>query len=181
MSTESVARRYAQAMFELGKEQGALDAMRRDLEAFVAVQAESQPFREAVSNPMLSDESRDRLVEAIGQQLGACEAVKNLVRLLARRRRLAVLCELGRQFGELADEEQGVVRAIVRSAAPLAPSYLERLKAEMEQATGKKVVITCEHDPALLGGVVTQIGDRVVDGSLRGKLEQLRESLQVRG
>jgi F-type H+-transporting ATPase subunit delta len=178
MSAESVARRYAQAMFELGRDKGTLDDIRRDLEAFVAVQAESQELREAVASPLLSDEARDRLVEELGRRLGTSEITINLVRLLARRRRLAVLADLCRQYGELCDEHQGVLRATVRSPTPLEPSYLDRLRAEMEQATGKKVVISCEHDPSLIAGIVTQIGDRVVDGSIRGKLEQLRQSLR---
>jgi len=178
MSAESVARRYAQAMFELARDRGELDVVRRDLEAFVAVQTESQEFREAVSNPLLSDEARDRMVEELGRRLGTSDIAVNLVRLLARRRRLGVLGDLGRQFGELCDEHQGVLRATVRSPTPLSPDYLDRLRAEMEQATGKKVVISCEQDPSLIAGIVTQIGDRVVDGSIRGKLEQLRQSLR---
>jgi F-type H+-transporting ATPase subunit delta len=178
VSTEAVARRYAQALFELALQAAELERIRKDLGAFVTVQAESADFRAAASNPLCSDEARDRIVVEIGQRLGAAELCVNLVRLLGRRRRLGVLAELGRQFGELCDEHQGVLRATVRSATPLSPSYLDRLRAEMEQSTGKKVVIRCEHDPSLIAGIVTQIGDRVVDGSIRGKLDQLRQSLR---
>jgi F-type H+-transporting ATPase subunit delta len=178
MSTESVARRYAQALFELALESNELGAIRRELGAFVEVQAESAEFRAVASSPLCSDEARDRMVEELGQRLGASALVVSLVRLLGRRRRLGVLSELDRQFGELCDEHQGVLRATVRSATVLGEDYRSRLRAEIEQATGKKVVLRCEHDPTLIAGIVTQIGDRVVDGSIRGKLEQLRQSLR---
>jgi len=178
VSTESVARRYARAIFELAKEQSELDRARRDLAAFAELYAHSAELEQALSSPHTSDDARDKIIEELSGKLGTSKSCANLLRLLARRRRLAVLPDLVRQLGELVDEEQGTLRATVRSASPLAASYLERLKGQIEQALGKKVVIAFEQDPALIAGVVTQIGDRVVDGSIRGKLDQLRESLR---
>jgi F-type H+-transporting ATPase subunit delta len=178
VSTESVARRYARAVFELGKETGELEAVYRDVTGFGDLYAVNAELRQALGSPRTSDEARDRLLADLGARLHLSPTASNLLRLLGRRRRLTVLPELVRQLGELVDEHQGIVRAKVRSAGLLGASYLERLRRQIEQATGKKVIIAFEQDPTLIAGVVTQIGDRVVDGSIRGKLDKLRESLR---
>lgn len=178
MSTTAVARRYARAIFELGRERGELSNLQRDLGAFAELYRESEALRAALGNPRTTDEQRDHLVSELAERLSATPYAASLVRLLARRRRLSVLPELVREFGELRDEHEGTVRATVRSPGELSPSYLSRLQMELERALGKKVVVTLERDPSLIAGLVTQIGDQVVDGSLRGKLDRLRESLR---
>jgi F-type H+-transporting ATPase subunit delta len=99
--------------------------------------------------------------------------------LLAQRQRLSALPDLVAAYNALSDEHQGILRATVRAAKLLTPGYLERLTKKIEEATGKKVVAEFQLDHSLIAGVVTQIGDRIVDGSVRGKLEQLRQSLRA--
>lgn len=177
MSIEAVARRYSRAIFELGREKKQLDAIAKELGAFAELYTESDELRETVTSPMLTDEAREAIVEDVAKRLRASPHTTNLLRLLARRQRLSALPEMVRQLGELIDEHQGVLRATVRAAVRLTPTYLDKLNAKIEAATGRRVVITFEQDASLIAGVVTQIGDQVVDGSVRGKLDQLRESL----
>jgi F-type H+-transporting ATPase subunit delta len=177
VSNPTIARRYARAIFELGRERGELVALRRDLDALAELERESEPLRAALTSPSTADDQRDQIMADLSALLQSNPYAANLVRLLARRRRLSLLSELVRQFGELVDEHDGVVRATVRSAAELSADYVSRLGAELEKALGKKVVVTVEQDPSLIAGLVTQIGDQVIDGSLRGKLDRLRESL----
>ncbi len=178
MSIEAVARRYARAVYELGKEQKKLTALNRELAAFAQAYSDSAEFREAAHNPLLDDDARDAIIGQLGKRLAASDMTVRTVRLLARRSRLPVLPDLVRQLSELVDEHEGIVRASVQSASHLSPAYLDKLKKKLEGATGKKVVITFSEDPSLIAGVVTQIGDRVIDGSVRGRLAQLRESLR---
>ena len=178
MSIEAVARRYSRAIFEIGREKKQLDVIAKELQAVAELYETNEEFRSAVSSPMLSDEAREAIVEDVAKRLRATPHTVNLLRLLARRQRLAALSDMVRQLGELVDEHNGVLRATVRAATKLTPAYLDKLKAKIEASTKRKVVMTFEQDETLIAGVVTQIGDQVVDGSVRGRLDQLRESLQ---
>lgn len=177
MSIEAVARRYARAIFEIGRESKKLDALTKELTGVAETYSASDELQDAMSSPMLGDEAREAIIGEIAKRHGASPPAANLLRLLARRRRLVALPELVRTLGEMVDEHNGILRATVRAASRLSPAYLDKLKGKIEQATGRKVVITFEDEPSLIAGVVTQIGDQVVDGSVRGRLEQLRESL----
>jgi len=85
--------------------------------------------------------------------------------------------EISRQLAKLADEDGQIVRAEVVSAGPLTEAYLDKLRAELERATGKKVLIEQRQDKSLIAGVVTKIGDQVIDGSARARLANFREAL----
>jgi F-type H+-transporting ATPase subunit delta len=175
--SEVVARRYARAIFELGREKNQLAPFGQQLAAFAEAFEQSADFREMGDNPLLGDEARDKVVEQLGQRFGASKDIVQFVRLLVRRGRLIVLPDVVRQFGEMVDEHNGVLRATVRSASKLSTVYLDKLKGRIEKATGKQVVIQFEQDPALIAGVLTQIGDRVIDGTVRGKLDGLASSI----
>jgi F-type H+-transporting ATPase subunit delta len=113
----------------------------------------------------------------VSAALKLSETAEHTLRLLSRKRRLAALPDLARQLARLADEEGSLLRAQVISAGPLSQGYLDRLKAELEKATGKKVTITHEQDPSLIAGVVTRIGDRVIDGSALARLNSFRDAV----
>jgi F-type H+-transporting ATPase subunit delta len=178
MSQEMVARRYARALFEVGAEKKQLDKVRAHMNDFAGAYEASAEFRAVAVLPTLSDEQRDAVVREIGKRIGALDVVTSTVSLLARRQRLFVLPEVARLIDTMADDHLGVVRAQVTSAGKLSASYLSRLEKKIADATGKKVVIDFHEDPELIAGVVTRIGDRVIDGSVRGKLDELAESLR---
>lgn len=177
MSHDAAARRYARAIFEIGKETGTLARLSQEISDFSALYTGNEELRLVLDNPLIPDDQQEGLLKELGARTGAHEMTLNTLRLLARRRRLPALPDIARQLTRLLDEDQSVVRAVVTSAGPLAESYLARLRAEIERATGKKVAITHKQDPALIAGVVTQIGDQVVDGSVRARLSSFRESL----
>jgi len=177
MSSEAIARRYARAVFELGKESKNLPQLTRDLGDFSASFEKSDELRMALQSPLVSEGQREALLKEIGQRMSMSETALSTLRLLAQRRRLAALPEMVRQLEKLADEDAGVLRATVTSATALQESYLNKLRGELEAATGKKVVITHAQDPSLIAGIVTRIGDRVIDGSVKARLESFRESL----
>jgi F-type H+-transporting ATPase subunit delta len=177
MSNESVARRYARAIFELGKEGGNLPALSREITSFAEVYEASEELRNVLDNPLVPEEQREAVLVDIAGRLGMSQTGNSTVRLLARRRRLAAAPEISRQLARLADEDASLVRATVTSAGPLSESYLNDLRAAIEKSTGHKVAITHKVDPSLIAGVVTQIGDQVIDGSVRARLASFRDSL----
>jgi len=177
MSYDTIARRYARAIFEIGKEQGDLPRLAKDLADFMAAYQESAELRMVLTNPLVQETQRDALLVEIGQRMGMVQAALSTLRLLSQRRRLAALPDIVRQLERLVDADMGVVRALVTSAGPLDAAYLAKLKDELERATGKKVVITQKQDPTLIAGIVTRIGDRVIDGSIKARLDSFRESL----
>lgn len=177
MSFEAAARRYARAIFEIGKEEGSLAKLTQEITSFAEVWSQSAELRQALESPLLDDASSDGVLKEIGERLGLSPTGHKTVRLLGLRRRLPALPDIARELARLVDEEGKVVRAEVLSAAPLSPDYLNRLKAEIEKATGSKVVITHRQDPSLISGVVTRIGDRVIDGSALSRLRTFRDSL----
>lgn len=177
MSYEAVARRYARAILEIGKEDGNLPALARELTAFGDTYATNEELRSVLDNPLVPEEGREGVLGEIASRMGLSQTSVSTLRLLLRRRRLITLPEIARQLARLADEEQNVIRAVVTSANPLSEGYLNELKATLERSTGKKVAITHSHDPSLIAGVVTQIGDQVIDGSVRARLASFRDSL----
>jgi len=177
MSYDAIARRWARAIFEIGKEAGSVSRLTEDISSFAATYAGSDELAAVLDNPLVAAPSREAVIAEVADRMGLEGSAKGALRLLARKRRLAALPDIARQLSRLADEDQNVVRAEVLSAGPLGEDYLGKLRGELEKGTGKKVIITHRQDPALLGGVVTKIGDRVIDGSVRARLAGFRESL----
>ncbi|MGK3997840.1 ATP synthase F1 subunit delta [Sorangium sp. So ce1024] len=177
MSYEAVARRYGRAIFEIGKETGTLSNLAREFGEAGAMYSASEELRLVLDNPLIPETQREELLRELGARAGFSEVTRNTLLLLARRRRLAALPEIARQLSLLVDQDQNIARAVVTSAGPLSDGYLERLRAELERSTGRKISITHRQDPSLIAGVVTQIGDQVIDGSLRTRLSTFRENL----
>lgn len=177
MSTEAIARRYARAVFELGKEEKNLSVISRDLTDFSAGFEKSEDLRTVLGNPLVSETQREAVLVEMGQKMSMSLTALSTLRFLAQRRRLFALPEMVRQLEKLVDEDAGVLRAEVTSATPLNENFLAKLRAELESATGKKVVVSHKQDPSLIAGIVTRIGDRVIDGSVKARLESFRDSL----
>ncbi|AKT44221.1 F0F1 ATP synthase subunit delta [Chondromyces crocatus] len=177
MSFDSIARRYARAIFEIGKEAGTLPRLAQEISEFSATYGGHEELRTVLDNPLLPEAQRDALLVELCNRMSLSETTQRTLRLLGQRRRLPALPDIARQLSRLADEDQSLVRAVVTSAGPLGEAYLARLRTEIEKATGKKVTITHKQDPSLIAGVVTKIGDQVIDGSVRARLSNFRESL----
>lgn len=177
MSLEAIGKRYAQAVFELGKESGQLPQLAKQISAMADVFHGSEELRAVLTNPLVADEAREKILAEIGQRLGINETAQRTLRVLAQNRRLAALPEISRALDRMVDADQKTMRATVTSAKALSESYLSRLSAELDKVTGQKVVLTVRTDPGLIAGVVVQIGDRVIDGSVRAKLSRFREGL----
>jgi F-type H+-transporting ATPase subunit delta len=179
VSYESIARRYAQAVFELAKENGEQAAITKQMTALADVFAGSDELRSVLTNPLVDDAAREAILVDIAGRLACGEIATRTLRVLAQNRRLPALPDIARAISRLVDQDSRTLRATVTSAGPLDDGYLARLRAELEKATGHTIALTARTEPALIAGVVVQIGDRVIDGSVRAKLSRFRESLQT--
>ncbi|MBX3130836.1 MAG: ATP synthase F1 subunit delta [Polyangiaceae bacterium] len=177
MSDGAVAERYARAVFELGVELGQLEKLAQEFTRAADTFAASAELRGVIDNPLVSESARDGLLGELAAKLGWSEVTKNTLRLMARRGRAAALPEVARRLAYLSDERAGILRAVVVSAVPLPDSVYGELKAKLETATKKKVVLERQQDPSLIGGIVTRIGDNTIDGSLEGRLAEMERQL----
>ena len=177
MSYDAIARRWARAIFEIGKEAGNVPRLTTDISAFADTYAGNEELSAVLDDPLVPEPSREAVVAEIAGRMDLSDVARSTLRLLVRKRRVVALPDIARQLSRLADEDQNVVRAEIVSAGPLGDDYLAKLRAELAKATGRQVVVTHRQDPALIGGVVTKIGDRVIDGSIRARLASFRESL----
>jgi F-type H+-transporting ATPase subunit delta len=175
--SSAVADRYARAVFELGIETGQLKPLTDQVRSFAEVYRSSPELRSVIDNPIVEESKRQAILEDICGKLALGELARNTVKLLAFRRRLQFLPDIARRLGTLSDEKAGILRATVTSAVPLSESNYQALAAEIERATKKKVVLERKHDPTLIAGVVTRIGDNTIDGTLKGQLAHLQRQL----
>jgi F-type H+-transporting ATPase subunit delta len=172
--SSSIARRYAQAYFELAKDAGDIPGWRAELAALVDVFSHDEVGR-AVVNPRLPLSQRVRL----GLDLldGASPPARNLARLLIERRRTPLLPEILAHYDALSDRDAGVIRAEVTTATPVDKQTEREISDALSQRFGASVQTTLRQDPAILGGIVIRIGDRVLDDSVRTHLQQLQAAL----
>jgi F-type H+-transporting ATPase subunit delta len=171
----TAARRYAEAAFEIALRDGTVDAWRRELDQAAEVIADPA-VAEGVHNPAVATASRESAItKGLGSSVSA--PVLNLILFMVRRGRIEDLGRVAAEFRRLDDERKGIIHAVATSALPLEPSDVKALTARLEQMTGRTVELAVETDPSLLGGIVVRVGDRLIDGSVRGRLERLRSQL----
>jgi F-type H+-transporting ATPase subunit delta len=169
------ARRFAEAAFELAAASDSHDAWARDLELASRLLGDERVSR-VLDNPSIPLREREDLVARLMDRRVA-QPVANLVRLLARRGRTESLPAISREFQRLLNEERGIVEAVVTSAKPLAADDRDAVRKKVEAMTGEKVELQDEVDESLIGGLTVRIGDRLLDASIRGRLERLRQQL----
>lgn len=171
----SAARRYAEAAFEVALRDNTIDAWRAELDAAAAIVAEERIGR-ALANPSIPLETRLATAKKTFGKLVGPQAL-NLIGLMLRRGRIQELPRLAAEFRRLDNERKGITQATATSAAPLTKDEVEALTRRLEETTGGRVELDVQVDPSLLGGLVVRVGDRLIDGSVRSRLERLRNQL----
>jgi F-type H+-transporting ATPase subunit delta len=167
-------RRYADAAFEVGVRDGTVETWRSELDRAAATFTSGQ-LESVLANPATPLDQRVSAADQIFADLS--RPVRNLVLLLVRRGRIAQLPRVAAEFARLDDKRNGLTHATATSAAPLGPDEVRAITARLEELTGGRVVLETGVDADLLGGVVVRVGDRLIDGSVRGRLERLRNQL----
>jgi F-type H+-transporting ATPase subunit delta len=176
--TNAIARRYAKALVQLAAEEGAVEKFHAELAAFEGVLAGNPDLRAILTSPAYRIEVKQEIVRDLLARLALAATPANFIRLLIDRNRLDYLPQIIASYGALADELSGVVRPTLTSAIPLDAGQVEEIKEALAKSTGKKVVLSVEVDPSLIGGVVTKIGDKVYDGSVKTQLTRIEDILQ---
>lgn len=172
---QTIARPYAQAAFELARDNDALKQW-SDMLAVSAVIARDSGMKGVIDNPRLSDKDlASIIIDVCGSQLN--EQGKNFIRLLAKNRRVSVLPEISVLFEKMRAEHESTEEALVISAFPVSDAQRERIAAALKARLGKNITLKCEINSALLGGAIIKAGDLVIDGSARGNLEKLANNL----
>ncbi|MEJ5376686.1 MAG: ATP synthase F1 subunit delta [bacterium] len=174
---EIIAKRYARALIQIGQEDGKYEQYGQELKAFQELLEASPELKAVMVNPIYEREDKKGLLSAIYQRLNFSQVVRNFLLLLVDKRRIGSFKDIVRCYQMLADELAGRITAKVASAVPLDESILKELKERLEAITGKQVFLQVWQDPELIGGLVTQIGDTVYDGSVRTQLAGLKEIL----
>jgi len=177
VSVSIVARRYARALLELGLEEGQLDSMVREIDAVAEAWDTSPELRNALENPIVSLAAKKAVMSDLAEALQGSATARRALLLLVDRRRTRALPYIASALREMADARKGLLRAEVTTAEPLSEGYYARLQKQLETMTGQRVVVERRTDPSLIGGVITRIGDRILDGSLRTRLQSLRDAL----
>ena len=172
---ESAARRYAEAAFEVATRDKTVDTWRSELETAAAIVADEKVGR-ALANPSIPLEERTATAEKTFSRI-VSRPVLNLMGLMLRRGRIEELPRLAAEFRRLDDERQGITHATATSVSSLTPDEVGALTQRLEQFTGGRVELDVQVDPSLLGGLVVRVGDRLIDGSVRSRLERLRNQL----
>lgn len=177
-TASGLATRYATALFELARERNQLDEVARDLDAISALLTESDDLGRLVRSPVLSREEQGRAVTALAERIGTGEIVRGLLGVLAGNRRLFALEPVIRAFRARLAEARGEVEAELVSAQPLADEQAAAIEQSLKKFTGRAVNLARTVDPSLLGGLVVRVGSRMVDASLRTKLQQLEVAMR---
>jgi F-type H+-transporting ATPase subunit delta len=177
VSVSLVANRYARALFDIGVEQNDLERLVDEMATVADAWQSSAELRNAIENPLVLHPTKKAVIGELAERISATDTVRHTLQLLVDRRRMKTLPYVAGRLRELADARKGVVRAEVTTAVELSEVYYARLQAQLERMTSKRVVIDRRVDASLLGGVVTRIGDRIIDGSLRTRLQSLRDAM----
>ena len=169
-----IAGRYAQAAFDLAREDGALHRIETDVDSLEAALAESPELRALIDSPIYSRDEQGRAISTVAARMGLSQTTANLLALMAQKRRLFVLPQLLRALRERLARERGEVSAEVTSATALSSDQQARLEATLSQSEGRRVRVSTRVDPSLIGGLVVRLGSREVDTSVRSRLNRLQ-------
>jgi F-type H+-transporting ATPase subunit delta len=176
-----IAARYASALFELAKEDGALKALEADTAALSDALAASADLREVISSPMVSREDQGNALGAIAAKMGLSGLMANTLALMADKRRLFVLPQLLTSLTDMIATEKGEVTAEVTAARALSAAQSKKLAETLKARVGKTVKLKTTVDESLIGGLVVKLGSTMIDTSVKAKLAALQNAMKEVG
>ena len=176
--TSGMAGRYATALFELALEQKAIDAVKSDLERFDALIAASPDLYRLVRSPVFTADEQVKALRAVLGETGIGGLAANFLLLVARNRRLFAVRQMVKAYKALVARHKGEVTAQVTAAEGLSDAHLAALKDALKAVTKQEVQVDLNVDPAVIGGLIVKLGSRMVDSSLRTKLNAIRHAMK---
>ena len=172
----AAARRYAQAAFEIARDNNSLDRWLSDLKTLSGVFGASEVVS-LIEDPKLTEDDQRKIVDRLIEPGIVSELAMNMLHLLVRRNRLGSLPRMVEVFQELYNKEKGIVVAEVTTAVPLSDEQGRKVADHLSRVTGKTIDLRLRHDPGILGGMITRIGDEVIDASVASRLAALSDRI----
>jgi len=176
MPSRSIPRKYAEALFHLAQETDGIDAVRLDLESITKLVQQTRELHPFLETPDIEVSEKKVFFEVVLKNR-VKNATWEFLQLLLRRRRFALLPEILSEYVRMDEERKGIKRTHVISAVPLEGREKELLKSNLEALTGRSILMDTRVDPSILGGIVIYIDGKIIDGSVRANLEELRTRL----
>ncbi len=176
-----VSGRYATALFELARDEKSIDAVKTDLDRFDAMLADSADLKRLVRSPVFSADSQSKALAAVLDKAEISGVAANFLKVLTANRRLFAVSDVIRAFRALVAKFKGEATADVTVAEALSDKNLDSLKTALKSVTGKDVALNVKVDPSIIGGLVVKLGSRMVDSSLRTKLNSIKHAMKEAG
>jgi F-type H+-transporting ATPase subunit delta len=173
-----VAGRYATALFELARDENQLDQVAVSMDRFVGLLNDSPDLQRMVRSPAISADDKRRALGSILEATDIRGISANFLNLVARNNRLFVVRDMAKAFNSLVNAHRGLASAEVTSAHPLSDAHKAALSAALDASLGQKVSLDCKVDPHILGGLIVKVGSRMIDSSLRTKLNNLHVAMK---
>jgi F-type H+-transporting ATPase subunit delta len=170
--------RYATALFDLARESRQIEIVGDSLNRLKGAMSESADLRTLTSSPLIGRDDAVRGARAAADALGLDPVTRNFLGVLARNRRLSALARIIGAYRKLAAAHRGEVTADVTSAHPLTEEQMQALKAKLGAGIGREVAVDLHVDSSILGGLIVRIGSRMIDSSLRTKLENVGQAMK---
>ena len=180
-SVSGVSGRYATALFELARDERSVDAVKADLDKFAAMLAESDDLKRLVRSPVFAAEAQSKALAAVLDKAGISGVSANFLQVLTANRRLFAVSDVIGAFNALVAKFKGEASADVTVAEALSDKNLDALKVALKSVTGKDVTLNVKVDPSIIGGLVLKLGSRMVDSSLRTKLNSIKNAMKEAG
>ena len=180
-SVSGVSGRYATALFELARDEKSIDAVRADLDRFEAMLNDSTDLKRLVRSPVFSAGEQSKALIAVLDKAGIAGVSANFLKVLTANRRLFVVTDVIRAFRALVARFKGEATADITVAEALSEKNLDALKTALKTVTGKDVALNVKVDPSIIGGLVVKLGSRMVDSSLRTKLNSIKHAMKEAG
>jgi F-type H+-transporting ATPase subunit delta len=180
-SVSGVSGRYATALFELARDEKSIDAVRADLDKFEAMLSDSADLKRLVRSPVFGASDQSKALSAVLDKAGISGISANFLKVLTANRRLFAVADVIRAFRALVAKFRGEASADVTVAEPLSDKNLDALKSALKTISGKDVTLNVKVDPSIIGGLVVKLGSRMVDSSLRTKLNSIKHAMKEAG
>jgi F-type H+-transporting ATPase subunit delta len=175
-----LARRYAKALFAVGKENGKFEEYNEALQGVAGLYVSHPEVVDALINPLYPLDIRQKVMAGMVASMGVEKIMANFLNLLVEKKRAGVLPEIAEEFQAMVDNEKNVSHGSVVSAIELSEALQLKVRTTLEKLTGKKVELTTSVEPSIIGGIIAKVGDLELDGSIRTQLASLKDSIKGR-
>ncbi|SLN42031.1 ATP synthase subunit delta [Pseudooceanicola marinus] len=176
-----IASRYAQAVFDIARENGKLKELETNIKDLAEALASSDDLRDMILSPIYTRAEQEKAILAVADKLALKPVTRNALGLMAQKRRLFALPQFCQRLNELLAEEKGEVTADVTSATPLSQEQQDKITAMLAETVGKQVALNTAVDEQLIGGLVIKVGSKMIDTSIRSKLNALQNVMKEVG